>query len=56
MDMKLSGWSEPEQAIAKTAFDSAYQRAIAALIAAGGNANAGRGGRGGPAAANGRGN
>ena len=34
MDMKLSGWSEPEQAIAKTAIDSAYQRAIAALIAA----------------------
>jgi len=34
MEMKLSGWSEPEQAIAKTAFDSAYQRAIGALIAA----------------------
>ena len=34
MDMKLSGWSEPEQAIAKTAFDLAYQRAIDALIAA----------------------
>ena len=34
MDMKLTGWSEPEQAIAKTAFDRAYQRAIDALIAA----------------------
>jgi len=34
MDMKLSGWSEPEQAIAKTAFDRAYQRAIEGLIAA----------------------
>ena len=34
MDMKLSGWSEPEQAIAKTAFDMAYTRAIDGLIAA----------------------
>jgi hypothetical protein len=34
MDMKLSGWSESEQAIAKTAFDSAYTRAVDGLIAA----------------------
>jgi len=34
MDTNLSGWSEPEQAIAKTAFDRAYARAIDGLIAA----------------------
>lgn len=34
MDTKLSGWSEAEQAIAKAAFDSAYNRAIDGLIAA----------------------
>jgi hypothetical protein len=34
MDSKLSGWSDLEQAIAKTAFDRAYQRSIEALITA----------------------
>ena len=34
MELTLTGWTEQEQAVARSAFESAYSRAIQGLIAA----------------------
>ena len=34
MELTLTGWTEQEQAVARSAFESAYNRAIQGLIAA----------------------